>query len=518
LNHYVPLLIAIPLIGAFALPLISMIGRRIRNTWTILVTVATVACCLLLAHEVLTHGTIIYAFGALDPSVAIPFDSGGIPIRILFVIDPMSACMVLIAAVMMCAALLYSMTDEFVQTGKDMYYTLFFLMMAGIFGMVTTGDLFNFIIFLEINSLAGIVLVGYRINQGLAVEGAIKYGFISKLSALFLLFAVGMLYGQYNSLNIAYIASVIELTGLSLVAAVIMVTSLAMKAGSVPMHFWTPDTYASAPSSIIPLLIVSSIASLYAIFRIIFTLFGLTLNVVTIGWVLITLGILSMFIGITMALIQQDVKRLMAYHSVSQVGYMLCGLGVGVAVLGNQPLMEEYGLMAMEGGIFHMMNYILFKGLLFMVAGAVVFRSKTRNLKEIQGRGRPMKVTMCLYIIGALAIVGIPPLNGHASKKLLYESLFAFNPFISIIAIMVSFLTLVAFTRVFYAMFLAGEESGQEKAEEVPLLMLLGMGVLAVLVVVSGVFEDYMLTVFINPAASALANQSGYIALVMGGN
>nr|WP_256472522.1 proton-conducting transporter membrane subunit [Methanocalculus sp. AMF5] len=499
------------------MPLISMISSRLRNIWVLIVTAATVGCSLLLTHEVLTKGTVIYAFGAPDPSVAIPFDSAGIPIRILFVIDPMSACMVLVAAVMMAAVLIYSMTAEFRQTGEDIYYTLFLLMMAGIFGMVTTGDLFNFIIFLEINSLAGIVLVAYRINHGLAVEGALKYGFVSKIAALFLLFAVGILYGQYNSLNIAYIASVIEFSGLSLVAAVIMVTSLAMKAGSVPMHFWTPDTYSSAPSSIIPLLIVSSIASLYAIFRITFTLFGLTLNVVTIGWILIILGILSMFIGITMAIAQDDIKRLLAYHSVSQVGYMLTGLGVGITVLGSQPLMDAYGLMAIEGGIFHMMNYILFKGLLFLAAGAVIYRCKTRNLKDIRGLGRTMKVTMCFYIIGTLAIVGIPPFNGHASKKLLYESLFAFNPFISVIAIVVSFLTLVAFSRVFYAVFIARSgEHPNVAVKEVPLLMLVGMGMLALLVILSGVFEGFVLTTFIEPAALGFVDRYGYIAAVMG--
>ena len=517
MSQFAPLLIALPMIGAFAMPLFGMLGRRVSNSWAILAMLATVASALLIVYEVLTQGTIVYAFGAIDSAVSIPFDSGGVPIRILFTIDAMSAFMILTGAIMMFAITIYSIASESEQTGQDGYYALLFLMMVGIFGMVSTGDLFNFFVFLEINSLAGAALAAYRINNGLSVEGGLKYAFISTIAGLFFLFAVGMLYAQYNSLNIAYIASVISLSSLSLVAIVLMIVSLAMKSGSVPMHFWTPDTYSSAPSSITALLIVSSMASLYAIFRIAFSLFGLAMNVVTIGWVIIILGVLSMFIGVSMALPQKDVKRLMAYHSVSQIGYMLVGLGVGLAVLGDQQLMSEFGLVAMEGGIFHMINYALYKGLLFLVAGAVIYRCGTRNLNELGGLGHSMKWTMGFFIIAALAIAGIPPLNGFASKLLIYESVFIFNPYISVIAMVVSIMTLASFVKVFHSMFMGPKLPQYAEVKEVPVPMLIGMGVLVVLIILFGLFPDIIVNILVEPAARALIDQSGYIASVMGG-
>ncbi len=517
MSQYAALLLAIPLLAAFAMPLIGLIGKRIRNSWAVIAMLATVAAALLLVWEVLTQGTIVYAFGAFDPAQVIPFDSGGVPIRILFVIDAMSAFMILTAAIMMFAATLYSISSESEQTGQDGYYALLFLLMAGIFGMVSTGDLFNFFVFLEINSLAGAALAAYRIKGGVAVEGGLKYAFISTVAGLFFLIAVGMLYAQYNSLNIAYIASVIDLTGLSLVAVVLMIVSLAMKSGSVPMHFWTPDTYSSAPSSITALLIVSSMASLYAIFRIAFSLFGLTMNVVTVGWVIIILGILSMFIGVSMALPQKDVKRLMAYHSVSQIGYMLVGLGVGLAVLGDAQMMSQFGLVAMEGGIFHIINYALYKGLLFLIAGAVIYRCGTANLNELGGLGHSMKWTMGFFIIAALAIAGIPPFNGFASKLMIYESVFIFNPFIAVIAMVVSIMTLASFVKVFHSMFMGPKLPQYETVKEVPMPMLIGMGLLAVLIILFGLFPDIVVNTLIEPAAVALIDRTGYIASVMGG-
>ncbi|MCP1662793.1 MAG: NADH:ubiquinone oxidoreductase [Methanocalculus sp. MSAO_Arc1] len=517
MSMYAPLLVAIPFLAAFAMPLVGLVGERIRNSWVILAMLATVGAALLLVQEVLVNGTLVYSLGAVDSALTIPIDSGGVPIRIIFVIDAMSAFMVLTAAIMMFSVTLYSISSESKQTGQDGYYALLFLLMAGIFGMVTTGDLFNFFVFLEINSLAGAALASYRINKGFSVEGGLKYGFISAISAMMFLFAVGMLYGQYNSLNIAYIASVIEFTGLSLVAVVLMITSLAMKSGAVPMHFWTPDTYSSAPSSITALLIISSMACLYAIFRMAFSLFGLTMNVVTVGWVIIILGVLSMFIGVAMALPQKDVKRLMAYHSVSQIGYMLTGLGVGVAVLGDTTMMAEFGFVAMEGGIFHIINYALYKGLLFLIAGAVIYRCGTKNLNELGGLGHTMKWTMGFFIIAALAIAGIPPFNGFASKLMIYESVFIFNPFISVIAMVVSIMTLASFVKVFHSMFMGPRLPQFAEVKEVPLPMLIGMGLLAVLIILFGIFPDFVVKTIVEPAALAFIDQSGYIASVMGG-
>lgn len=511
------LLLAVPMLGAFATPLFGKISETARNFWAVLIMSVTLALAGILAVEVYSLGTVSYTFGSAVSSLTIPPDSGGIPIRIIFTVDAMSAFMALAASIVGFAVMLYSISSVKKESGKDGYYALLLLLMVGILGMVCTGDLFNFFVFLEINSLAGAALVAYRIERGVAVEAGLKYAVLSTLGGLLVLFSIALLYGQYDSLNIAYIAGQMQFTMLDQVALVMMLVALAMKAGTVPMHFWTPDAYSMAPSSITALLVVASQASLYGVFRIAFTLYNVTLDYLTVGWIIIILGVLSMFVGVSMALPQKDVKRLMAYHAVSQTGYMLLGVGVGLAVLGTPELLDKYGIMAMEGGIFHIINHAMYKGLLFLTAGAIFYRTGTRNLNKMGGLGHSMKWTMLFFIIGALAIAGIPPFNGFASKLMIYESVFMFNPILSIIAMVVSILTLASFVKVFHSIFMGPKQQEYAEVKEAPVPMMVGMGVLAVLVVLFGIFPQQVVDILISPAANALIDQSGYIAAVLGG-
>lgn len=510
-------LIAVPMLGAFATPLIGRAGHALRNLWVLLVMLCTAGVAALLLNEVLTAGTIVYTFGAAAPDISAPLESGGIPFRIIFTVDAMSAFMAFLASIVGVAAQIYSISSQSKLSGQDGYYALFLLMFVGILGMVCTGDMFNFFVFLEINSLAGAALVAYRVDKGVAVEAGLKYAVLSTLGGLLVLFAVALLYGQYDALNIAMIASRMQFTLLDQVALVLLLVALAMKAGAVPMHFWTPDAYSMAPSSVTAFLVVASQASLYGVFRVVFTLYNITLNWATIGWIIIILGVLSMFIGVTMAIPQKDVKRLMAYHAVSQTGYMLLGVGVGLAVLGSPDMLENYGIIAMEGGIFHIINHAMYKGLLFLTAGAIFYRTGTRNLNEMGGLGHSMKWTMIFFMIGALAIAGIPPFNGFASKLMIYESVYLFNPLLSIIAMVVSILTLASFVKVFHSIFMGPRLPEYEDVREVPAPMLIGMGILALVVILFGVFPQQVVDFLITPAASALVDQSGYIAAVLGG-
>jgi len=520
MRHLPALLIATPLFAAFFMPLIGRAGQTARSLWVLLASVATSTVGLLLAWKVFTTGTVLYVFGAAAAGQAMPMDSGGIPIRIIFEIDALSALMIVIASLSSLAVSLYSLVADANSSGKDGFYSMLFLMMAGIFGMVSTGDLFNFFVFLEISSLAGAALVAFRIDKGVAVEAGLKYALLSTVGALSILMAIGILFGQYNALNIATLAARLQFTMLDKVALALLIVPLAMKCGAVPMHFWTPDAYSTAPSSITALLVVSSQASLYGLFRILFSLYGdvLQFSWLTFGWFLIILGVLSMFVGVTMAIPQKDVKRLMAYHAVSQTGYMLMGVGVGLAVLGNREALDAYGRTAIAGGLFHILNHAMYKGLLFLTAGAIFYRTGTRNLNKLGGLGHTMPWTMVFFMIGALAIAGIPPFNGFASKLLIYESVFRFNPFLSIIAMIVSILTLASFVKVFHSMFMGAPRKEYAEAREVPKSMLLGMGVLAVIVVVTGLMPRPFIDHMITPAVNALVDRADYIVAILGGN
>jgi len=190
---------------------------------------------------------------------------------------------------------------------------------------------------------------------------------------------VGIFYGQYDILNLAAIAKAIKYSQLDKIALGLLIPVLAMKAGAVPMHMWTPDAYSEAPAPITMILVAASQASLYALFRIVFSLYNVTMNTLTVGWIIIIFGLLSMFIGVTMAIVQKDIKRLMAYHAVSQTGYMLLGVGVGLAVLANPIALQKYGITAMEGGVFHIMNHAMYKGLLFFNCRRVIFQDRNKR-------------------------------------------------------------------------------------------------------------------------------------------
>jgi multicomponent Na+:H+ antiporter subunit D len=511
------LLIAVPLIGAFTVPIAGRFSDSVRSLLIILVSLATLAVALLLTYEVLSFGTVVYTFGSSSPSLTFTPDSGGIPFRIIFTVDAMSVFMAISASITGFAVALYSIASNSGLSGKDGYYTLILLMQAGILGMVCTGDMFNFFVFLEINSLAGAALIAYRVDKGVAVEAGLKYAVLSTLGGLMILFAVGLFYGQYDALNMAVIAENMQYGMLDKIALVLMVAALLMKSGAVPMHFWTPDGYSMAPSSATAFLVVASQASLYGLFRVLFTIYNITLNWALFGWIIIIIGVLSMVAGVTMAIPQKDVKRLMAYHAVSQTGYMLLGVGVCLEVLGNETMMNAFGMTAMEGGLFHIINHAMYKGLLFLTAGAVFYQTGTRNLNKLGGLGHHMKWTMLFFVIGALAISGIPPFNGFASKLMIYESVFMFNPVLSIIAMVVSVLTLASFVKVFHSVFMGPKLPEYDSVREVPRPMIIGMGILAFLVIIFGIFPEVVVDILVAPAAEALVNQGGYISAVLGG-
>lgn len=516
LDNLPALLIALPLFGAFLTPLIGRFIPKLCHPWVFLAGAVSSAAAIAVAVRVLTAGPLVYIFGAAAGSSGL-VEPLGIPVRIAFTIDAFGAFMLLSAGIVSFAALLFLLVTQKNRSGKPGFYAAYLLLMAGIFGMVSSGDLFNFFVFLEINSLAASALVAYHRKGGLAVEGAAKYLTVNTIGGLMVLFAIGLLYAQYNSLNMAVIASQITPTTLSILAAVLFIAALGMKAGAVPFHFATPDAYSVAPSGVTALMIVASQAGLYGMFRILFSVFGGVFNTTTLGWVLIVLGVLSMVIGVTMAIPQKDVKRLLAYHAVSQTGYMLLGVGVCLAVLCDPQAMAAYGTTAMEGGLFHIFNHAMYKGLLFLAVGAVIFRTGVWSLNKLGGLGHTMKWTMVFFLIGALAIAGIPPFNGFASKLLIYESTFAFNPLLAVIAMVVSILTLASFMKVFHSLFMGPKLPEYENVREVPKPMIAAMAILTVFVIGFGIFPDFVIDTIISPAASALINQGAYIATVLGG-
>lgn len=512
--HAPVLLVAIPLLGAFATPLVGKLGQGIRNVLVGSVVLATAALAAWLAVQVFANGgaSTIYELGG--GTFRFPLSGGEIPVRILFQVDGMGAFMGLITALITLAATFYSFSYWRLRSGGNLYFSLLLLLTAGIFGLQMTGDMFNFFVFLEVTSIAAAGLVGFRVWLKQSQEAGFKVMALYTLSGLFVLLAIGLLYGQHGHLNMAVLAGSISGGIVDRVALGLLLAGLAMKAGAVPMHMWVPDAYGEAPAPTSAVLVANSQAGLYGLFRVLFTLYGVAVSSTAMGWILITLALLTIFVGVTMALIQQDLKRLVAYGAVSQIGYMMLGVGVGLAVGVTQP----HGLVALQGGIFHMFNDAACVGLLFLASGAVIRAAGTRDLNRMGGLGHSMKWTGAFFAIGAVALAGVPPLNGFASKFLIYEASFRLSPFLAVIAVLSSILLLAVFVKAFQAAFLGPRMERYACVSDPSPLMLWPMAALVLVILVVGLFPGFFVDHMVTPAARALwLGRDAYIRAVLGG-
>ncbi len=500
IQHSPALVLAVPLLFAFLIPIVGRISKKARDVIFFLGLIIMGLFVSIMAYEVYTVGEWSYVFGGGSVT---PDGAESSFFRILFVADGVSAMASITLTISAIGAAIYSYAFMKDETGKNKFYTLFLLMVAGVNGMVLTGDLFNLFVWFEVASVSSAALIAFQNYKGKAVEAALKYMVLSVTAGLFFLFSVGLLYGQYGVLNFQLLSESITGTNIDKLALVLMVVVLALKSGAVPLHFIIPDAYSMAPGSVTSVLVVASQAGLWVLFRVVFSLYGVAVNTSAIGWIVIVLGVLSMFIGVTMALVQKTVKRLMAYHAISQTGYMLLGVGVGIAVMGTTD-MGSFGRDAMVGGIFHIINHAMYKGLLFLTAGAIIFKTGIRKLDDLGGLGHSMKWTMGFFIIGALAIAGIPPFNGFASKLMIYQSVYRFNPILSIIAMVVSILTLASFVKVFHSIFVGPKDEEIFNTGEVPKPMLAGMAILAAFVILFSLFPGMVVSNIVEPAVEAL--------------
>jgi multicomponent Na+:H+ antiporter subunit D len=516
-KHIPAFIITIPLLLAFLLPVIGRSAPRLRNLLALVALGMVNILIFSLIPEVFIHGkTIFYAFGAADPLMAVP-EGLDFPVRILLKIDSFAMILAIVVGIVSLSSFLFSI-DFIEEDSRKNYYTIiFFLLVAGLFGMSFTNDLFNFFVFLELASISGGALVSFVTFKKSPPYAGFKYLLVSTLASTLFLVGVALCYAQYGSFNMNYINSVLNHSLLDKLALIFILAALAFKAGAVPMHMWIPDTYSEAPAPITIMLKTTGLICLGVLFKVSFSLFGNPvpgivngINHLTLGWIIIILGVLSMFVGVTMALVQHDVKRLMAYHSVSQTGYILLGVGVGVAVYTKADggaAFKAFGSMAMAGGIFHFINNAFYKSLLFLTSGVMEKRFGTRDLNSMIGMAHRDTFTTVIFMIGALAISGIPPFNGFASKLLIYESVYKFHPLLAIIAMFVSVMTLASFMKVFYSAFLGPRrEDLIVDKRKLPMGMGLGMLILAVLVVLLGLFPDLVINNLVGPAISGLVN------------
>jgi len=494
-----PVFIAIPLVMAFLMPVFSGLGRKGKAVATVLANLATISLLVLAVVSIGQSG--IYKVGKWP-----------IPLGINLVLDGLSSLMLLAIGVVSSAAMLYSARYMEQYTAKAKYFCLFLLMVAGMNGVVLSGDIFNLFVFLEIASLASYALVGFGCEHE-ELEASFKYMVLGSIGSLFVLFAVALVYGNTGSLNMAAISDTIKNSGVNAglaFALCLFIAGFGLKAALVPFHAWLPDAHPSAPAPISAMLsgILIKTLGIYALLRIVFNVFGISIQI---GWLLVVLGILSMVVGAFLAIGQWDFKRLLAYSSISQIGYVVLGIGLGGTLLARGE--NAYASLAILGGLFHLVNHAVYKSLLFLTSGSVQMSTGTRQLRQMGGLAEKMPVTRATCTVASASIVGIPPFSGFWSKLILVIAAVGAQLYwVAAIIVFVSLCTLIMYLKVQRYVFLGELPENLQQVEENKGPMLVAMVFLACLCVLMGllVIVPSLRANVLEPAVNVLTEGLGY--------
>lgn len=487
-----PYFIAIPLLSAF---LISFIAGK-KDYWAVLLsTVAAASMLILSAYALFAQAgeTQVYEMGLWK-----------LPVGIVLVQDALTCLMLVLVSLISFTSLIYSVSYIRHLDQNWKYYALFMLLVTGMNGVIVTGDLFNLFVFMEIALLSAFALVAYG-GRSEEYEAAFKYAIMGTLSSALVLMGIAVLYSATSTLTMAKISQKLTTADPRIMTWVggLFLAGLGLKAALIPFHAWLPDAHSSAPAPISSMLsgVLIKVLGIYAMIRLYFNVFGapeLYLNA------FLVLGAISIILGGLLSVVQWDMKRLLAYSSISQIGYILVGLGIGT----------ELGVL---GALFHLMSHAIFKSLLFYNAGAVEMALGTRDLRKMGALSKLLPVTSGTSLIASLSISGIPPFNGFISKLIIIIALIQAGATVyAVLAIVGSILTLGAMMKMQRYGF-RGEKEFEKLEEKVGWRMQTAMIILAVLCVATGLLMlPGIRESVLNPVVSVIVDNNHYTKMVMG--
>ena len=398
--HLPALQVIIPLVSA---PLCALLPAG-RAVWLAAMAASWLALLMaaLLLDQVLTHGPISYLMG-----------SWPVPWGIEYRVDALNAYMLLIVAgigaiVMTFGRVIVERRIRLPENKQPWFYTAYMLCLTGLLGITITGDAFNVFVFLEISSLSSYVLISIGRDRR-ALTAAYQYLVMGTIGATFILIGIGLLYVMTGTLNMGDLAARIPAvadTRTVRAAFAFLTIGVSLKLALFPLHLWLPNAYAYAPSVVTAFLAATATkVAIYVLLRFFFTIFGakFSFEAMQLDKVLLPLALVGIFSASVVAIFQTNVKRMLAYSSVAQIGYMILGISL-VSVTG------------LTAGISHLFNHALMKGALFMALGCVSFRVGAAKLERMAGVGRAMPWTMGAFVIGGLSLIGVPLTAGFVSK------------------------------------------------------------------------------------------------------
>lgn len=479
----VVLFIFIPFILAAILPLLEKVSKRF------LPDLLTNAGILFLLIYSMTFG---YKLVTTNTGIR-QLEWFAQPLNITFALDGFSLFMLFAIYLLSFGVTLFSIDYMEHYGSKGIFYALFMIMVGGMSGLVLATDLFTIYVFLEVSAISSYGLVAYGLKHD-ELEASFKYLMLSAVATAFLLLGIVLIFGITGNLTLGDIANRFSSQDLKFIIGIctgFFIFGFGLKAALVPFHSWLPDAHPSAPAPISAMLsgLLIKVSGVYALTRIFLNVFGLTPALSTI---LMYLGIISILVGAIIALGQDDIKRMLAYSSISQVGYIILGFGAGT------PL-------AIMGALFHILNHALAKGLLFLNSGSVEHATGTRELDKMGGLAKKMPITAATTVVGSLSVAGVPPLNGFWSKLLIIIGLLQAKAYgFAFIAVLASIITLWYYIIIQRRAFFGKLKDTLKDVKEVPFWMALSTVLIALVCIIIGVSFWVFIAKWITPAANIL--------------
>jgi len=390
--------VIVPLLAA---PLCLVLRRPVLVWWFALVaSLATLGISIELLSQVQSSGVVSYAIGGWAP-----------PWGIEYRIDALGAYVALIVSIIGAVVMLYagkSITRELPEHKQTLFYTAYLLCLAGLLGIIITGDAFNVFVFLEISSLSSYILISLGKDRR-ALTSAFQYLIMGTLGATFILIGVGLLYVMTGTLNMQDLAvrlPEVMHTRTIHSAFAFLTVGICLKLALFPLHLWLPNCYTYAPSAASAFLAATATkVAIYVLLRFVFTLFGseYAFETMPLGSILLVLSIFAILVGSTVAIFQDNIKRMLAWSSVAQIGYMVLGISLATVT-------------GVTAGILHLFNHALMKGGLFLALGGIMYTTGGVRLENFRGLGKTMPWTMAAIVTGGLSLIGIPLTAGFVSK------------------------------------------------------------------------------------------------------
>ena len=455
--------IVIPMLAA---PLVMLV-RRPFAAWLVALaaSIAAFVIAVLLFQQVGAQGVVSYAMGGWPAPWGIEYRVDAANAYVLLIVAAVGVVTILAAPV--------SGAHEFGEKRLPLFYSAWLLCLTGLLGITITGDAFNVFVFFEISSLASYALIAMGRDRR-ALTASYQYLIMGTIGTTFILIGIGFLYMMAGTLNMVDLAArlpEVHDTRTVRAAFAFLMVGICLKLALFPLHLWLPNAYTYAPSIVTALLAATATkVAVYILLRIFYTVFGVefSFNVLPMAWILLPLALLGMFSQSLVAIWQDDVKRMLAYSSVAQIGYMILGVSF-------------VSLTGLTATLLHLFNHALMKGALFLVLACVVYRIGSTKLSRMAGLGRAMPWTMAAFVIGGLSLIGVPLTVGFVSKWYLLAAAIerGWWPVAALIVI-TSLMAAVYIWRVIEVAYFQERPAGSKAVSEAPLSMLIPAWVLTI--------------------------------------